>query len=207
MKPNRTIGRSRIWLLLFLFSFGSIFGQRVPLPKEPSLPQEPGLDARGDVQTGNLSSKPEGVKIKAYFCDGRTIQGVWRSAPKEFSFKHKRDNIQYSKTLKFEDVSKILIKTWKLQQGKPNPQGTPFKAEPWEVHYKTKTNETFERFGDIRKDFSEIKIENELGEANLYFYWMDLQYEDKTWYSKLPKMEGDIRKECHPDVLVGIEFL
>ncbi|TGK06950.1 hypothetical protein EHO59_02185 [Leptospira semungkisensis] len=210
MRSKLKIRRSLYWLLLFLLLSGSLFGQRVNLPKEPSLPQEPQLDSRGDAKTStgsSASAASEGAKIKAYFCDGRTITGSWKTAPKEFTFKHNRENIQYSKTVKYEDLSRILIKTWKLQAGKPNQQGVPYKADPWEIHYKTKNNETFERIGDVKKDFSEIKIENELGEASLYFYWIDLMYENKTWYSKLPKMEGDIRKECHPDVIVSIEFL
>ncbi|TGK18075.1 hypothetical protein EHO61_11520 [Leptospira fluminis] len=210
VKNGKRRGSHRL-LLFSIFLAGSIFAQKIPLPKEPVLPTEPALDVRGESgKAGSASGQngaSEGPKIKGFFCDGRTIVGTWKSAPKEFSFKHKRENVLYSKTLKYEDVSRILIKSWKLNPGKPNPQGTPFRAEPWEVHYKTKNNETFERIGDLKKDFSEIKIENELGEASLYFYWVDLQYEDKSWYSKLPKMEGDIRKECFPDVLVGLEFL
>ncbi|TGK02942.1 hypothetical protein EHQ53_05610 [Leptospira langatensis] len=209
MRSNLKIRRSLYWLLLFLFFSASLLAQKINLPRDPVLPQEPQLDARGDAKTGSTgtSASSDVPKIKAYFCDGRTITGSWKAAPKEFSFKHTRENIQYAKILKYEDVSRILIKTWKLQAGKPNQQGVPYKADPWEIHYKTKSNETFERIGDVKKDFSEIKIENELGEANLYFYWIDLLYENKTWYSKLPKMEGDIRKECHPDVIVSIEFL
>ncbi|TGL60855.1 hypothetical protein [Leptospira sarikeiensis] len=207
MKSKFQIGRSLLRLLLFCFLTGSIFGQKIPLPKEPSLPNEPGLDARGDSPNSSSNNQNAGPNVKAYFCDGRTITGIWRLAPKEFSFKHVRENVQYSKTLKFEDISRVLLKAWKLIPGKPNTQGTPYKAEPWEIHYKTKSGETFERIGELKKDFSELKIQNELGEANLFFYWIDLMFENKTWFSKLPKIEGDIRKECHPDVIVGIEFL
>ncbi|EPG73358.1 hypothetical protein LEP1GSC058_3151 [Leptospira fainei serovar Hurstbridge str. BUT 6] len=208
MKLKRNIRRSLYGLLLFLLVVGSLPAQKIQLPKEPTSPTEPGLDVRGESKGNPATSNPaEGPKVKGYFCDGRTIVGTWKSAPKEFAFKHKRENVVYSKTLKYDDVSRILIKSWKLLPGKPNAQGTPFRVEPWEVQYRTKGNEIFERTGDLKKEFSEIKIENELGEATLYFYWMDLQYEDKNWYSKLPKLEGDIRKECFPDVLVGLEFL
>ncbi|WP_367898283.1 hypothetical protein AB3N61_01275 [Leptospira sp. WS58.C1] len=210
MKFKDTIRRrSQLWLLLFLFSVTAIFGQKLSLPKDPTLPTEPSLDARGDAPSPSNSSNNQnsGPTVKAFFCDGRTITGTWKSAPKEFSFKHTRENVQYSKTLKSEEVARILLKAWKLVPGKPNSQGIPHKAEPWEIHYKTKNGETFERIGEIKKDFGELKIQNELGEANLFFYWIDLQFENKTWFSKLPKIEGDIRRECHPDVIVGIEFL
>lgn len=201
--------RSHYRLLLFLVLVAPIFGQKLNLPKDPTLPNEPSLDARGDAPNSSNSSNNQnsGPNVKAFFCDGRTITGTWKVAPKEFSFKHTRENVQYSKTLKSEEVSRILLKAWKLVPGKPNSQGVPYKAEPWEIHYKTKNGETFERIGEIKKDFGELKIQNELGEANLFFYWIDLLFENKTWFSKLPKLEGDIRRECHPDVIVGIEFL
>ncbi|PJZ70009.1 hypothetical protein CH373_13345 [Leptospira perolatii] len=202
----------RLFLFLLLVS-SSLLAQRIKLPKEPTPPTEPGADVRGDSnsngsENSSSNSKSEAEsKVKVYLCDGRTVTGTWKDAPKEFSFKHKKEDVVYSKTLKYSEISKIQIKAWKMQKGKPTKKGIPYKVEPWDAQFRTKTNELFEISGDIKKDLLLIRVQNEQGEATLYSYWMDLLYENKSWFSKLPPIEGEIRKECYPDVVIGVEFL
>lgn len=197
-------------LIFFLFSF-SLLPQKNP--KEPILPSEPTINGDSRNSRGE-NGKPTGTgvdekgekKIKVIFCDGREVEGYWKSAPIEFKFKHKKSNITYSKALKLEEVSKIKIVTWKLKASNPRKEGTPYRAEPYQIQMFSFSGESFLKEPMETGEIQQISFNNQFGDATLFLYWNDLLYENGQWFSGLKSFSGEFRSDCHPDVIREIQF-
>ncbi|AOP32637.1 hypothetical protein A0128_01370 [Leptospira tipperaryensis] len=197
-------------LIFFVFSF-SLFSQKNP--KEPILPSEPTINgdsrnSRGEAgkQSGSGVDEKGEKKIKVIFCDGREVEGFWKNAPNEFKFKHKKSNITYSKALKLEEVSKIKIVTWKLKASNPRKEGTPYRAEPYQIQMFSFSGESFLKEPLETGEIQQISFNNQFGDATLFLYWNDLQYENGQWFSGLKSFSGEFRSDCHPDVIREIHF-
>ncbi|TGL78335.1 hypothetical protein [Leptospira yasudae] len=204
---------SSAFLFLFLiFSFNfSLFSQKGP--KEPTLPTEPTVNSdsrnqRGEPsrQTGTGVDEKGEKKIKAILCDGRDVEGYWKNPPLEFKFQHKKSNITYSKALKLEEISKIKITGWKLKSSQKRKEGTPYRAEPFQIQIVSFSGETFVKEPSPTGEIQQIQINNQFGDATLFLYWNDLQYENGQWYSGLKSFSGEFRTDCHPDVVREIQF-
>ncbi|WP_232371519.1 hypothetical protein [Leptospira ainazelensis] len=201
----------RFLVLIFLFFSFEILPQKNP--KEPTLPSEPTINGesrnpRGETgkQTGSGVDEKGEKKIKVIFCDGREVEGFWKNIPIEFKFKHKKSNITYSKALKLEEVSKIKIVTWKLKASNRRKEGTPYRAEPYQIQMFSFSGESFLKEPLETGEIQQISFNNQFGEATLFLYWNDLQYENGQWFSGLKSFSGEFRSDCHPDVVREIQF-
>ncbi|EMY76725.1 hypothetical protein LEP1GSC060_3264 [Leptospira weilii serovar Ranarum str. ICFT] len=196
------------FLLLFL-NF-SVHAQKAP--KEPTLPVEPTVgDSRNqrgenEKQTGTGVDEKGEKKIKVIFCDGRDVEGFWKNPPIEFKFQHKKSNIVYSKSLKLEEVSKIKITGWKLKPSHKRKEGTPYRAEPYQIQMISFSGETFYKEPSPTGEIQQVSLNNQFGDTTLFLYWNDLQYENGQWFSGLKPFSGEFRTDCHPDVIREIQF-
>ncbi|MCX8000125.1 MAG: hypothetical protein N3A69_14425 [Leptospiraceae bacterium] len=55
-------------------------------------------------------------------------------------------------------------------------------------------------------EFQKLSIQNENGTANLYTYWVDLQYHNGKWFTGLSQPKQNIQEECLADVIKMIEM-
>ncbi len=198
------------FLLFFFFSF-SIDSQKSP--KEPTLPIEPTInsdsrDQRGELnkQTGTGVDEKGNKKVKLVFCDGREVEGFWKNPPFEFKFQHKKNNITYSKSLKLDEISKIKITGWKLKSSNKRKEGIPYRAEPYQIQMISLSGEIFFKEPSPTGEIQQIQFGNQFGDTTLFLYWNDLQYENGHWFSGLKPFSGEVRTDCHPDVVREIQF-
>lgn len=198
-----------VFVLFFLYL--PLFSQKSP--KEPTLPTEPTINGesrnpRGESgkQTGTGVDEKGEKKVKVILCDGREVEGFWKNPPLEFKFKHKKNSITYSKSLKLEEISKFKIVSWKLKAGNKRKEGTPYKAEPYQIQMISFSGESFQKEPSETGEIQRILFNNQFGDATLFFYWNDLQYENNQWFSGLKPFLGEYRTDCHADVIREIQF-
>ncbi|EMN51361.1 hypothetical protein LEP1GSC088_4464 [Leptospira interrogans str. L1207] len=195
---------------VFLFLNFSVHSQKSP--KEPTLPVEPAIgdsrNSRGETekQTGTGLDEKGEKKIKAVFCDGREVEGFWKNPPLEFKFRHKKNNITYSKSLKLEEIAKIKITNWKLKSSNRRKEGIPYRAEPYQIQMISFSGEVFLKEPSPTGEIQQIQFNNQFGDATLFLFWNDLQYENGQWFSGLKPFSGEFRLDCHPDVIREIQF-
>ncbi|MDV6234230.1 hypothetical protein CH379_001115 [Leptospira ellisii] len=199
------------FILFALFVSTPTFSQKSP--KEPIPPSEPNVSGdnrnqRGETskQTGTGVDEKGEKKVKLVLCDGREVEGYWKNPSLEFKFKHKKGGITYSKSLKLEELSKIRVLSWKLQPGNKRKEGTPYRAEPYQIQMVSFFGESFQKEPSPAGEIQQIQLNNQFGETTLFFYWNDLQYENGQWYSGLKSFSGEFRTDCHADVVREIQF-
>ncbi|PJZ56952.1 hypothetical protein [Leptospira barantonii] len=210
---NRILSSTARWWFVFFFLFSVVSLHSQKGPKEPTLPNEPTVgDSRnprgetGGKQGGTGVDEKGEKKVKLILCDGRDVEGFWKNPPLEFKFQHKKSNITYSKSLKLEEVSKIKITGWKLKSSNKRKEGTPYKAEPYQIQMISFSGETFFKEPSPTGEIQQIQFNNQFGDTTLFLYWNDLQYENGQWFSGLKPFMGEFRTDCHPDVVREIQF-
>ncbi|TGK28203.1 hypothetical protein EHQ12_12740 [Leptospira gomenensis] len=205
------VGIPSFFVFLLLFLSDPLFSQRSP--KEPLPPSEPTVGGDNRNQRGETSKETgTGVdekgekKVKLILCDGRDVEGYWKNPSLEFKFQHKKGGITYSKSLKLEELSKIRVLSWKLKPGNKRKEGTPYRAEPYQIQMVSFSGESFQKEPSPTGEIQQIRLNNQFGETTLFFYWNDLQYENGQWFSGLKPFFGEFRTDCHTDVVREIQF-
>ncbi len=207
-----------VLVLLLPSVFISLDSQK--LPKNPTPPKEPVLtsedderNARGDKDKLNEKSEKSqskvSKKIQATLCDGRQVTGNWEGKAETIRFSHRKEGILYQKTLELNEIARLKILSWKAEFQKNESNGSTYKMLPAIVSIDTRSGEIFEKeSGMDGTEFAILKVENSNGVATLYSMWIDLLYKDGTWYSGLrPVSPGDLRTDCHKDVIREIRIL
>lgn len=198
---------ARSFLFLFFLSVVCVFAVEPPNdPIEPSLEL---ADKSIESSRKKDSKKEKNLKtasITAKLCDGRQITGNIEYEKEEIFFQHSKDGIKYDKKLRITEIKQIRILSWELKKGKKTKEGTTYQTSPSKVQITNVNAETYLVKGLHDTEFLNLSISNQNGIAKLYTYWVDLQYENGNWYSKLSPISGQEREDCYIDVIRMIQF-
>lgn len=192
-------------ILIVIFLAARIFS--IDEPKSPNLPLDPDETSSDRDVRGEKNSKEDMVySLSVRLCDGREIIGKWQSHANEFSFTHIKNRVMYAKSLKVKNIASINIVSWKLVKLKEKTDGAPYQLIPESIKIITRDGDEYLKNSLKGSEFLELSIENKNGSAKLFSYWLDFLSKDSKWHSGLPHTEGDIRMDCHPDVIRQITF-
>ena len=174
----------------------------IDMPKEPTSPNVSEIEDKSEKDArGEKKKKSKEIRLK--LCDNREIKGQWDFDKEELSFTHTIDKIHYSKKIKFSEITAIRILSWEAKSIKKKSDGKLYKMLPKKTEIVT-INGKYLKDGLL--EFQKFTIQNENGSADLFVYWMDVLSDNGKWYSNLPLLSGNERKECHPDVIKEIFF-
>ena len=199
----------KTWSLLLLFALAGMeltYPQSVPEPDLPAEPKNPSVEEKRDARGESKNSVTNEFAITAVFCDAREVAGKWQSGEKEFTFSHVRDGISYSKTLKLSDIRLVRIVSWKLHKERPGKEGDTYRIFPYEVVITDAESVEYRKFSLKGSGFLEMPLENRFGKTRLFSYWMDFLGTDGKWHTGMPAIQGEIRNDCHKDVVKEIRF-
>ena len=152
----------------------------------------------------SVDKKDPSISVK--LCDGRFVEGNIDYEKEEIFFHHIKEGIKYEKKLKVTDIKQIKIQSWELRKGKKIKDGTAYQVYPQKIQITTTAGENFSVKGLQDTEFLNLNVANQNGIAKLYTYWLDLLYDNGSWYSKLSSVSGQEREDCHSDVIRVIQF-
>ena len=176
--------------------------------EEPAEPKMPAVPSPADDNSRDVRGEKEKqfLSLTVVFCDGREVEGNWKYSSKEITFSHTIDRINYSKTLKLSDLSRIRIESWQMEKNRTTPKGTSWKLAPHEVKIYTRGGQEYLRYGLSDNEWQKISIDNRYGTTVLYSYWIDFLYNDGKWHSGMKYRDDKPQKECLADVIREIRF-
>ncbi|HMV80012.1 MAG TPA: hypothetical protein PL048_14145 [Leptospiraceae bacterium] len=194
-------------IIFFLISFST---DAVDVPKDPVPPvlQDTTVEKKDGSEKGKDKKKKEkrSVNISAVLCDGREVSGKIETDRDELNLSHKSDGILYEKKVSFDDLKQIYIRTWKAERKKKEKDGFTFQFTPSQITVSGKSGDIWNISSLKGTDLSTLSVKNRNGTARLYSFWIDLQYDNGKWFSKLPGFSGNEREDCHPDAFRSIRF-
>jgi hypothetical protein len=197
-------------LRLFLFPaiYFTLFNSLVAVdyPVEPIPPQ---ISTGSEKEKTPLSKKEivkKKISVQIKLCDGREISGTVDYEKEEIPLFHTKDGIQYEKKIPISDVRQFYINSWEPIKQKKMKDGISFQMTPKNVTVTLKDTDQYLIQGLKQTEFSKLSVQNKNGIAYLFTYWIDLQFENGKWFSKLPPLKTDSREDCHPDVVRMIRF-
>lgn len=191
-------------LLFFIFVFSI---QSVEPPEEPTLPTVELADKSNTSKKESKKSKTKKIQaVTVKLCDGRQVTGNIEYEQDEIFFQHNKDGIKYDKRMQVTEIKQIKIFSWESKKGKKAKDGFTYQFNPSKVQITNLNSENFIIKGLSDTEFQNLNLTNQNGIAKLFTFWVDLQYDNGTWYSKLPLMSGTEREECHSDVVRTIQF-
>lgn len=173
-----------------------------PIPPNVELADKKEISKKDSKKEKNLKS----TSIIAKLCDGRQVAGNIEYEKEELFFQHTKEGIKYDKKLRITDIKQIKIQSWELKKGKKVKDGTAYQAFPAKVLITNSSGENFLVKGLQDTEFLNLNVSNQNGVAKLYTYWLDLLYDNGSWYSKLSTISGQEREDCYPDVIRTIQF-
>ncbi len=173
---------------------------------EPSNPITPNITNFSENTTKKDKKGKKQINILARLCDGREVNGRTEITRDELIFQHEREGIKYTKKVLVQNIKQIYIINFSSKSLKKNKDGTTYQFDPGEVEITFKDNDTIKIFGLSTPDFHRIELQNNNGTTILYSYWIDLQFDNGKWYSKLPIYKGNHRDDCHNDVVRMLRF-
>jgi len=193
-------------IIVFIILYTYLLNQESP--REPSLPSV--KDITNDKKEENKDNYKKKVKhntlLSVKLCDGREISGEFEYTKEELLLKHIIDGIYYEKTLKLNEIKKIYIQSWQASKLKKVKDGITYQFNPKDIRIHTRDGEVYKIKGILSNEFLKIQLKNKNGTTVLFTYWIDLQYENGNWYTRLPTMKGNEREDCHSDVIRLIQF-
>ncbi|MBK7058109.1 MAG: hypothetical protein KBF99_04535 [Leptospiraceae bacterium] len=176
-------------------------------PKEPTAPS---VELADKVDTPKKDSKKDkntkSASVTVKLCDGRQVAGNIEYEKDEIFFQHLKDGIKYDKKMRIMEIKQLKVLSWELKKGKKVKDGTTFQISPSKVQITNNSAENFILKGLQDTEFLNLNVSNQNGIAKLYTFWLDLQYENGTWFSKLSTVNGIEREDCHADVIRVIQF-
>ena len=176
-------------------------------PKEPTVPS---VELADKVDTPKKDSKKDkntkSASVTVKLCDGRQVVGNIEYEKDEIFFQHLKDGIKYDKKMRITEIKQLKVLSWELKKGKKVKDGTTFQVSPSKVQITNNSAENFILKGLQDTEFLNLNVSNQNGIAKLYTFWLDLQYENGTWFSKLPTVNGIEREDCYADVIRIIQF-
>ncbi len=182
----------------------------VDIPKDPVPPvlQDTTVEKKDSSEKSKDKKKKEkrSVSISAVLCDGREVSGKIETEKDELNLSHKSDGILYEKKVSFDELKQIYIKTWRAEKKKKEKDGFTYQFTPSQITVSGKSGDTWNINSLKGTDLSSLSVKNRNGTAKLYSFWIDLQYENGKWFSKLPGFSGNEREDCHPDAFRSIRF-
>ena len=187
--------------LFLLFLNLNIFSVEPPIEPTPPVIQNQQVE---QVNTNKKGKRTVSLVLK--LCDGREIIGKTEFTKDEIVFRHERDGINYTKKILLSNIKQIFIKNFSPKLQKKSSNGTTFQFDPGEIEITSHNDEIYKIFGFPGTEFQKISLNNNNGSTTLYTYWIDLQYDNGKWFSKLPTFKNQNREECHPDVVRTIKF-
>lgn len=194
---------------LFLFFWATVCIFAVEPPTDPTEPSVELADKSIESSRKKDSKKDKNLKtafITAKLCDGRQVTGNIEYEKEEIFFQHTKDGIKYDKKLRITEIRQIKILSWELKKGKKTKEGTTYQTSPSKVQIQNTNAETFLVKGLQDTEFLNLSISNQNGIAKLYTFWVDLQYENGNWFSKLSPVSNQEREDCYVDVIRTIQF-
>lgn len=176
-------------------------------PKEPALPV---VELADKVNASKKETKKDkNVKtasVTVKLCDSRQVTGNIEYEKEEIFFQHTKDGIKYDKKLRITEIKQIRVMSWEFKKGKKVKDGTTYQVMPSKVQISTESSENFIVKGLQDTEFLNLNISNQNGNAKLYTFWLDLQYENGSWFSKLPSISANEREDCFADVIRTLQF-
>jgi len=207
-----TINRSKnfvskqIKLFLFIFFFQyKLLLSIDPQINEPTNPITPIPPSISEQSRKDKKGKKQ-VDILLKLCDGREVNGRIEYNKEELVFQHEKEGIKYTKKVQMQNIRQIYILNYISKQVKKTKDGTAFQFDPSELEITLKDNDIFKISNLNTTEFQKMELQNSNGSTILYSYWIDLLFESGKWYSKLPPIKGNLRIDCHPDVIRMIRF-
>lgn len=195
-----------VLVTFILFQTSSIYSTeppKEPIPPTVELMDKPSESSSKDhKKEKNLKTAAVTVKL----CDGRQVNGTIEYEKEIIFFQHIKDGIKYDKQMRITEIKQIKILSWELKKGKKVKDGYTYQTSPLKVQITGANAENFQIKGLQDTEFLNLKVSNQNGIAKLYTYWMDLQYTNGSWYSKLSTISGTERDDCHSDVIRVIQF-
>jgi hypothetical protein len=179
----------------------------IDTPTEPAPPSMPFEDSKGTKKKeAKKDVKPKKANVQVKLCDGREVSGSIEYTKEEIALSHSKDGIKYEKKIEISELRQITINSWEAVKQKKIKEGTTFNLNPSDVTITLKDGESFVIQGLKQTEFLTLSLKNRNGTAYLFSYWMDLQFENGKWHSKIPISKSGIREECHPDIWRTLKF-
>ena len=207
------------YLLILLFYTFSLNSQnKINFPNNPNKPKEPILYVPNDSnpkkekelpkkKEANKIKKKLELKVKLFFCSKKSLEGNWNVEFEHFSFKHIHNQIHYHKNLALKDIKKIIFLNWKAKKIKNREEGTQYEFIPYSIEIFSNDNVKFNIKSDNLENFLNFNIKNKYGTTTQFSYWIDIEYKDKNWFSKLPIINKKSTNQCFNNVIKQIDFI
>lgn len=167
-----------------------------PLEKK----EKPERDSRGEEKKGKQRT------ARFLLCNGLSVHGKLAEPIKAITFHHKKNSIDYLKSLQFEEVQKIEILKWEKVFQKNISSGQLYQMNPYDFQITTLEGDIFIVNGLQNLPFLRFQVKNRNGTTSVFSYWTDLLQINGSWYSGLGEFQGNYRTDCHPGVLKSVEF-
>lgn len=160
-------------------------------------------------------AKPAGEKLETFVLkaniilgDGRSVRGrVTFRAPEKLVVRHKRDDIEYRKTVRVRDLRSIEITQWKGEPVRKNSKGEWIYRFNPRLSTVTLANDlVLQENARLLPYFENFTVRNSNGEVRLFSYWIDLLQKDGSWFTGITGPSNGLRRSGHKDVVQRIEF-
>ena len=180
--------------------------QRTRRPTTQSVPnqntrQKPKSTPREKLETFVL-------KANIILGDGRTVRGrVTFRAPEKIVITHKRDDIEYRKTIRIRDLRSMEITQWKGEPLRKNRKGQwIYRFSPRQSTLTLAGDLVLKENARLLPYFEKLTVRNSNGQVTLFSYWIDLLKSDGSWHTGITGPVNGLRRQGHKDVVQRIEF-
>ena len=145
--------------------------------------------------------------IQVILGDGRKLSGsIKLKVPPQIRIEHSKDEIDYYKDIRMEDIDFIELKAWKGRYLKRKAQGELYRFEVSRYVIHLSSGQSLIHRGGLLPFLRNFSLSNENGEVHLYSYWMDLYTKEESWHTGLQGPLGKERVLCHAAVVKKISF-
>lgn len=147
------------------------------------------------------------TKVKVQLGDGRHVSGRIRlKVPPTLRLEHSKNDIDYYKDIRMEDVTALEIKAWQSKYIRRRPVGEIYHFEVARYIIHLENGQSLLHIGALFPFLQSFTVQNANGNVRLYAYWVDLLKKDKTWHTGMKGPVSGERVLAHKDVVHKIFF-
>lgn len=188
----------------------------IQYPAAPELPQVSDPKVEGSTRPGARSKAQRAekvalvaVRIKLHLGDKSALVAETQ-IPATYSFTHKKGVIQYSQTIRAEDIRELAVESYRSRKVATTAEGDVYEFEPATVRIELKDGQVF-KLGYLFKELRMLKAKNADGAFSVFAYFADT-WKNAAWSERpsAPEKARDgqslVTRTAHPAAYTRLEY-
>ncbi len=212
---NASLKLGSSWPFAFLVLL-TLSADAVSYPSSPADPvvQEPAATKKStegvSTRTKNTKTEMASVRVKIHLGDRSTLVAE-TTIPASYSFAHKKGQVQYTQTIRVQDIRELAIESYRAHVVSSDKNGTLFEFEPNAVRIELKDGQVF-KLAYLFKELRRLKAHNGDGNFTVYAFFADT-WRARVGWSERPqageRVQGGVTtptRVAHPAAFTRLEY-